>query len=176
MTSVVTDEDKDDSNDEKATPPQTTDESSTGQQTAAPSQVKESIEVEGQPERQNGIPGSTRAGRDKTVASDESSQLASLSEEQGESSKVGGEREEEEEEGEKGGEGEGEEGGQTDHLVEDSTRKKDGREGETKKGGEKPGKPVAPPTSVVTPPPKQPRNIKVCILIRCQCSGVRVHV
>ena len=57
---------------------------------------------------------------------------------------------------------EGEDGGQTDHLCRGDSKEKSKAEGEEKSGGRNLKKAVSPPTSVVTPPPRQPKNLKVC--------------
>ena len=54
-----------------------------------------------------------------------------------------------------------EEGRQTDHLCGGDSEEKPRAEGEGKSEGGNQKKAVSPPTSVVTPPPKQPKNLKV---------------
>ena len=53
------------------------------------------------------------------------------------------------------------EGRQTDHLCGGDSEEKPRAEGEEKSEGGKQKKAVSPPISVVTPPPKQPKNLKV---------------
>ena len=56
---------------------------------------------------------------------------------------------------------EDEDGGQTDHLCSGDGEEKSKGEGEEKNGERNQKKAVSPPTSVVTTPPKQPKNLKV---------------
>lgn len=106
------------------------------------------------PERESDLPPITAAGEEGREDVGEGLKQV---EQQGESSD---ERRERESEG-------GEQRGQTDHLNEDNSKEKvgEGKE-ETRSGEERQVKAVSPPTSVVTPPPKQPRNIKVCVYNR----------
>ena len=110
------------------------------------------------PERESDLPPITAAGEEgREDVGEGLKQVVKQGEQQGESSD---ERRERESEG-------GEQRGQTDHLDEENSKEKVGRgKEETRSGEGRQAKAVSPPTSVVTPPPKQPRNIKVCVCNR----------